>query len=141
MYGAKTKGWIKNNTTGVKMSFQFNPTTFEYGRGATYVELTAPGLPYPVTAYISGTSTSFSIELVIFDKPYKGLHESTEKFLKAFLPPEVNTAKYKKPPEMTFCYGSFIKTCVLENMTVRIDLMNSNLKPTYSTFSLQLKQV
>ena len=42
---------------------------------------------------------------------------------------------------MTFCFGYFIRKCVLENLDVNIELFDENGEPTQATLTLQLRQV
>lgn len=139
--GAKTKGWIKNNVSGAKLSFQFNPTSLSHNRGAVYVDISAPGMAYPNTQFVKGGLRNFPVTLYVYDKPYSGLVNNHINFLESFLPPETNTSDYSKPPDMTFCYGYFIKKCVLENLDTLIEEIDSNGRPLVATFNLQLRQV
>ncbi len=139
--GAKTKGWIKNNSTGVKKSFQFNPTGLQYSRGATYVDISAPGMAYPNTQFVKGNVRTFSVELFLYDNPCTGVIENHMKFLSDFLTPETNTQGYEKPPEMTFCMGYFVRKCVLEDLDINIERFDENGKPIQARFTLQLRQV
>ena len=139
--GAKTKGWIKNNITGEKKSFQFNPQSLKYSRGVTYVDISSPGSQYPGTAFVKGNARSFPIELFLYDKPYTGVINSYMSFMGAFLTPENNVKGYSKPPDMTFCFGYFIRKCVLEDLDIVIEDWNENLQPVQAKFTLQLRQV
>ena len=140
MSGARTKGYMKNLTTGKVMKFQYNPESFEYSRGATYSEIIAPGMSYPDTQYVHGNSRTFPIELFVFDKPHSGVVNSFKKFLEEFLPPETNV-DYTKPPTMLFTYGDFIKKCVVEELTVKIEEYDTEGRPVITRFSLSLRQV
>lgn len=139
--GAKTKGWIKNNNTGKKMSFQFNPTILSYSRGVTYSDISAPGMPYPDTQFVKGNARSFPVELFLYDKPNTGYIKEFMNFIGGFLTPETNKSGYTQPPTMTFCYGYFIRKCVLEDLTITIDTMDEDGEPTQAVFTLQLRQV
>lgn len=139
--GAKTKGWIKNNDTGKKMSFQFNPTNLAYSRGATYKEISAPGMAYPATQFVRGNASSFPVTLFFYDNPNTGVIKKYLKFFNNFLTPETNNSEYTRPPTMTFCFGYFIRKCVLEDLSVNIELMDEDGEPTQATFTLQLRQV
>ena len=139
--GAKTKGWIKNNSTGKKKSFQFNPTTLGYSRGATYTEISAPGMSYPNTQFVKGNSRTFPVTLFLYDNPSTGVIKKHLDFLNGFLPPETNKSGYTKPPDMTFCYGYFIRKCVLEDLSVVIEQIDENGEPVQATLTLQLRQV
>ena len=135
------KGFIRNNSTGEIRPFQYNPTTLQYSRSATYTELASPGMAYPNTQFVRGDQRSFPVELFFYDNPSIGIIESYKRFLEGFLPPEVNTPNFKKPPEMTFCCGTFIRRCVVESMDVNIELYNRLGLPTQARITLQLKQV
>lgn len=140
--GAKTKGWIKNNDTGISKSFMYNPEVFEYSRSASYSDIVSPGKPYPGTQYVSGGIRSFSVELFLHDMPCSGKIKDFETFLFGLLPPESNSVgNFKKPPSFVFCLGSFVKTCVLESLSTKIELFDSNLEPTMARFTLQVRQV
>ena len=139
--GARTKGYIKNLTTGSIMKFQYNPETFEYSRGATYVELVAPGMSYPTTQYVHGNSRSFPIELFLYDKPSTGVIERQKSFFEGLLPPESNSLDYTKPPMALFAYANFIKKCVLEEFSVKIEEYDVWGRPTMARFTLTLRQV
>ncbi len=139
--GAKFKGWIKNNDTNEKKSFQFNPTTFQYARGATYTEISAPGMSYPNTQFVKGGYQTFTVTLYMYDNPCTNQIRIFEKFLNGFLPPQRNSKNSKRPPSMTFCMGQFIKKCVLENLDVLVSRYDEAGKATEASFTLQLKQV
>lgn len=139
--GAKTKGWIKNNETGEKKSFQFNPTTLSYAREASYSEISAPGMAYPDVQFTKGNSRSFSVTLFFYDNPDTGVIKNYIKFLEGFLTPEYNEIGYIKPPEMTFCFGYFIRKCVLESLDISIDMLNDEGEPTQAVITLSLRQV
>jgi hypothetical protein len=139
--GAKTKGWIKNNVTGKKKSFQFNPTEFQYSRGVTYTDISAPGMCYPDTQFVKGNARSFPIELFLYDKPCTGFIEEFMLFIGAFLTPEANVQNYSKPPSMTFCFGYFIRQCVLENLDIRVEEFDEDGEAVQARFTLQLRQV
>ena len=123
------------------MKFQYNPETFEYSRGATYVEIVAPGMSYPTTQYVRGNSRSFPIELFLFDKPYTGVIDTQKNFFEGLLPPESNSLDYTKPPEVLFVYGGFIKKCVLEELNIKIEEYDQWGRPTIARFNLTLRQV
>lgn len=139
--GAKTKGYIKNKTTGDIKPFMFNPTDITYSRGATYSETSSPGLSYPITQYVRGNIVTFSISMYIYDKPNTGVVTSWETFLNKFVPPTINNSGYSKPDALMMCMGTFIKDCVLESLEVHYTDFDAHLKPTEATFTLNLRQV
>lgn len=139
--GAKTKGYIKNKSTGVIKSFMFNPSELEFERSATYSEISSPGLSYPVTQYVRGNILTFSVPLYIYDKPYSGEVESWEEFLNSFVPPTINTSGYTKPDEMLFVMGNFIRNCVVDSLGTHYTSFTEDLSPNEATFTLNLRQV
>lgn len=140
--GAKTKGWLQNVKTKSKLSFQYNPETLTYGRSATYSEIVSPGMSYPITAYSHGNAREFPSELFLYDKPYSGLIDKTVvSFLDACLPPEDNTSGFTSPPQVLFCYGTFIKKCVLLSYECSVTESDSKGNPVVATISLSFRQV
>lgn len=139
--GARTKGWIKNNDSGKKLSFQYNPSGLDYSRGASYSEISAPGMSYPETQYTKGNASSFSVPLFFYDNPNTGVIKKYLEFFEGFLPPEENNDSFTKPPIMTFCYGYFIRKCVLEDLSVSIVLIDENGEPIQANITLKLRQV
>ena len=139
--GARIKGYFKNLESGNILKFQYNPETFEYSRGATFAEIVAPGMSYPVTQYVHGNSRSIPIELFYFDKPYTGVIDKHKSFIEGLLPPESNSSNYVKPPEVLFVYGDFIKKCVVEECTFKIEEYDTWGRPTMARFNFTLRQV
>lgn len=139
--GAKTKGYLKNSNTGDKKFFYFNPTELEFERGATYQEISSPGLSYPLFNYVKGNSTAFSLPLKVLDKSSEGLIKEWEDFFAKLLPPTVNSSTYTKPDEVTVVMGSFIRECVVESLNTKYEEFDSDLNPTECTFTLSLRQV
>lgn len=137
----KAKGWIKNNDSGELRSFQYNPTTLSHSRGTTYSELTAPGAAYPDVQFVRGEARTFPFELYMYDNPSTGKIKEFELFLEEFMCPEENSSAFTRPPTMTLCYGTFIKKCVLESLSVTVSRMDTQGNTLEATFSLQLRQV
>lgn len=139
--GAPTKGLIKNNKTGAVRRFLFNPSEMSYSRGVTYATVDAPGMPYPATQFVKGDIREFDVTLFFYERPYTGLYISTCNFYGAFLTPETCTAGYTKPPEMTFCMGSWARTCVMTNLDIQIKMYDTSLNPVQFNLVMSLRQV
>lgn len=139
--GAKTKGYIKNKDTGVIKNFMFNPSELQFERGATYSEISAPGLSYPLIQYVRGNIVTFSVPLYIYDKPYSGEVQVWEEFLNSFVPPTTNVSGYTKPAEMLFVMGNFIRDCVVDSLNTHYTNFTGDLLPNEATFTLNLRQV
>lgn len=139
--GAKNKAYIINVDTQEKMEVQYNPSSFAYERGATYQTITSPGISYPSTSFSSGTIRTFPIDLFMYNKPCTKLILDYINFLGAFLPPEVMHVGFKRPPQMIFCFGYFIRKCVLNSLNIDIQETDENGDPTIAILSMSLTQV
>lgn len=138
---AKTRCYIINNKTNKKLTFQFNPESIPYNRGASYTSIDSPGMSYPLTQYVGGNAREFSFEVFYYDRPYSGKIKTARKFLEDLLPPEKNTKKFKKPPTFTLAYGYFVKTCVLMTLDVNDEIINRDGNPEMTRFTLTVRQV
>ena len=139
--GAKTKGYIKNNSTGDIMSFMFNPSELEFSRSATYSEIASPGLSYPLTQYVRGNAIEFSVPLKVYDRPFTGEVQKWESFFENFVPPTDNSIPFVKPADLTFVMGNFIRTCVISSIGTHYTSFTADLLPDEAEFTLNLRQV
>lgn len=138
---AKTRCYIIRNDNNKKLTFQFNPSTMPYSRGAKFSSIESPGMSYPLTQYVGGEVREFSFEVFYYDKPYSGKIKKARQFLEGLLPPEKNTTKFTKPPTFTLAYGYFVKTYVLTNLTVDDEWIDSDGNPIMTRFILAVRQV
>ena len=138
---AKTRCYIINNDNNKKLTFQFNPTTVPYSRGANYSTISSPGMSYPLTQYVGGQLREFSFEVFYYDNPFTGKINTARRFLESLLPPERNKKEFTKPPTFTFAYGYFVKTLVLLDLSVHDDWLNENGQPIMTRFILTVRQV
>lgn len=138
---AKTRCHIIRDTDNKRLTFQFNPSSVPYGRGANYSTIDSPGMSYPLTQYVGGQVREFSFEVFYFDKPYTGKINTARKFLESLLPPERNNANFTKPPTFTFAFGYFVKTLVLLRLDVEDIEMNADGQPVMTKFTLSVRQV
>lgn len=138
---AKTKFYIIDNSTNSRLTAQYNPTNIPYSRGARFSTIESPGMSYPLTQYTGGEVREFDIELFYYDKPFTGKINTARKFLEGLLPPEKNTSSFKKPPTFTMAYGYFVRTCVLKNLTINDEWIDSSGRPIQTRFTLSVRQV
>ena len=138
---AKTRCYIIRNSDDKKLTFQFNPETVPYGRGANYSTIESPGMSYPLTQYCGGQVREFSFEVFYYDRPYSGKIDTARKFLESLLPPEKNKKDFTKPSSFTFAYGYFVKTLVLLNLYVLDEWLDQNGQPLMTRFTLTVRQV
>lgn len=138
---AKTRCYVIRNDNNKKLTFQFNPTSVPYSRGANYSSIESPGMSYPLTQYVGGQVREFSFEVFYYDNPYTGKINKARKFLEGLLPPEKNTSKFTKPPTFTFAFGYFVKTLVLVDLSVNDEWLNDDGQPLMTRFTLTVRQV
>lgn len=138
---AKTRCYIIRQDNNKKMTFQFNPESVPYSRGANYSTIDSPGMSYPLTQYVGGQVREFSFEVFYYDKPFSGKINKARKFLEGLLPPEKNTSKFTKPPVFEFAYGYFVRKCVLTNLDVNDEWLDENGQPIMTRFTLTVRQV
>ena len=138
---AKTRSYIVRNDTDERETFQFNPESIPYSRGANYSSIESPGMSYPLTQYVSGQAREFSFDVFYYDNPYSGRINTARKFLEGLLPPEKNKSDFKKPPSFTFAYGYFVRKYVLLNLDVHDEWMNEDGQPIMTRFTLTVRQV
>ena len=138
---AKTRCYIIRNDNNKRMTFQFNPTSVPYSRSANYATIDSPGMSYPLTQYVGGNVREFSFEVFYYDRPYSGKINKARKFLEGLLPPEKNKKNFKKPPTLTFAYGYFVRTLVLEQLDVNDEWLNEDGQPLMTRFTLTVRQV
>jgi hypothetical protein len=136
------KGYILRKDNNSKLTFQYNPTTLDYGRTANYSIKGSPGMNYPKAQYISGSEKAFSVELFLFGKNTKNNTIPNDvNFILALFPGETNKKTFTKPPEFIYCQGNFVKRCVATSYNIHIEEIDKNGKATNVTITLGLLQV
>lgn len=136
---AKTRAFIRNLETGNSYFLPFNPSGFSDNHPIIYNSRSAPGSPAPKTQFVSGASKTFDIELFLYDKKGREVKKVIA-FLNDFIP-IVAYGFFRKPPLMLFSFGWYVKTCVMENLSVTYEQFDNNLNPTLATAKLTLKVV
>ena len=138
---AKTRCYIIRDDNNKKLTFQFNPESVPYSRGANYSSIESPGMSYPLTQYVGGQVREFSFEVFYYDNPHSGKINKARKFLEKLLPPERNKSSFTKPPSFTFAYGYFVRKLVLVNLDVNDEWLDSDGQPLMTRFTLTVRQV
>lgn len=142
--GAKTKGYIKNLDSGEFMKFQYNPETFNYGRTASFNEVSSPASPYPLISYGKGDLTAISFVVPVFDPLSEGKVEMFLSFMEQFLP-RTDTSTFidsdPKPKEMMLFYGRFSRKCVLKGLHTEYVRYDSDGLPIHVNVSIDLIEI
>ena len=137
--GARTKGYMKNLGSGTIKEFLYNPSSYSTNRQMNYQELTAPGISYPQFQFVSGGAKEISFTLFLYGN--KGEPKDFINFLNGFLPVEKSNSPFRKPPEMLFAYGAYIKKCILVGFSEEYIQFNEDLTPKIVEVALTLKVV
>ena len=154
----KIKGFIKNIETGELRRFQFNPETHKYGRSTSFSETSSPASPYPQISYSKGDSTTFSVSLYMHGKYDtsdlqdnslygSGLNtgiESFIKFLDSFMAqPDTSgfIERNPKPKLLLFCYGNFIRKCVMKTYDYEYTRYDTDGNPLQANINLSLLEI
>lgn len=135
--GARTKGYIKNLTTGTLKNFIYNPSTFSTERDVKFMEVSSPGSSYPHFQYANGGAKSVSLSLFLQD-PNSSVVSSYITFLEGLSPSESSTSKFQKPPQVLFAFGSFVEKCIVTSVGIEYEDFDSSLNPTKATANLKL---
>jgi len=137
--GARTKGYIKNLNTGTLRQFLYNPSSFQTARGASFSELTAPGMSYPKYQYVSGEAKELSVQLFLYSNVGRVSREI--EFLEGLLPVEDSGFEFNPPPQVLFGFGNFIHKCIVDNLNIEYIEFHENLEPKIAVASISFKVV
>lgn len=136
-----TKGYLKNMDTGSIKKFQYNPTHFQHGKNATYVNIEAVGMHHPIIAFVKGEAEEFPMEIYMYDNPYTGKIASFEKFILNLMPKDRNPSVFTKPASVIVAYGRTVKKCVVTGYTVDETMHDRKLNVMEATFTINFKTI
>ena len=140
--GAKTKGYLVDGLdSGNKRKFQYNPRTMDYSRSATYAQIKAPGMQYPLIYFVSGEVEKFDLELFIVDRPTTGKINEDIEWVKQFLPKYRNNELFSIPHPIIYAYGNYVCKCVLESFKWHIEEYDASGDPWLANFTLSMMVV
>lgn len=142
--GARVKGYIKNIETGETKKFQFNPNSFTYTQGATFNQTSSPSSPYPLISYAYGNASVIPLTLNMYGANTLNEIEDYIRFIEEFLPRKSTSAfkeRTAKPKVMLFCYGTFIKTGLLQDFTYQHVRYNNQGVPIETILTLNVLEL
>lgn len=140
--GAKIKGYLVDaEDSSNKRKFQYNPQSMEYSRSATYAQIKAPGIQYPLIYFVSGEVEQFELELFVIDRPTTGKINQDIEWCKSFLPKYRNDDFFFRPHALIYAYGNFVCKCVLTSFVAHIDEYDPSGDPWMAHLKLQLMVV
>lgn len=137
--GARIKGYLVDaEDTSNKRKFQYNPQSMDYSRGATYAQVKAPGMQYPLIYFVNGEAEEFELELFVVDRPSTGKINKDIDWCKSFLPKYRNDDFFSRPHPLIYSYGNFVCKCVLTNFSPHIDEYDESGEPWMAHLKLKL---
>lgn len=137
--GARIKGYLVDaENMSNKRKFQYNPQSMEYSRSATYAQVKAPGMQYPLIYFVNGEAEEFELELFVVDHPSTGKIREDIEWCKSFLPKYRNDDFFHRPHPLIYSYGNFVCKCVLTNFTSHIDEYGEDGEPRLAHLKLKL---
>lgn len=137
--GAKIKGYLVDaEDSSNKRKFQYNPQSMEYTRSATYAQIKAPGMQYPLIYFVGGEAEQFELELFVVDRPTTGKINQDIEWCKSFLPKYRNDDFFFRPHALIYAYGNFVCKCVLTSFSAHIDEYDPSGDPWLAHLKLQL---
>ncbi len=139
--GKLQKGYIAEAGNILRrMAFEYNPEEFSETLSAEYKEIQSPGMSYPTFSYVGGNSTPITFTLFINGRsPGKQDAEKSIDFVKSFLPGSGNQDfLYSPPTPLLFCFGPYMRRCLLKTMTVNRTMFDRDLKTIQATIDVEL---
>lgn len=133
--GASTKGFIKNLSTGIVRKFIFNPESFSDDVTVMFSEIGNGGGAGKKYQYVGSDNRNITVELYLKGSTLK-INEF-KNFLEDFIPRK----KFTAPPILLYCFGSYIKKCIMLSMSREWRDFNTNLEVKEIIIKLSLKEV
>jgi LysM repeat protein len=115
----------------------FNPTQYSLNKGASFSEIAVPGLAAPILQFVRGTSRSLTMDL-FFDTYEKG--SDVRKYTNKIYGLADIRGPLHRPPIVTFSWGSFNFTAVVEQVGGRFTLFLADGTPVRATLSVTFKE-
>lgn len=132
------KAVIINTSTGERTEVQFNPEEYAVNRDVNFAQTTVPGLPAPITQFVSGNMQTLEMEL-FFDTVEKHTSGSRDvnqagddvrNLVNQFISLMDMDAKTHAPPVLLFTWGKkFSFRCVLARASQRYIMFNPDGTP------------
>ena len=137
--GATIKGYLLDALDSKnKRKFQYNPRTMDYERSATYAQIKAPGMQYPLIYFVSGEVKKFDLELFIVDHPTTGKINEDIQWCESFLPKYKNDELFSNPRPIIYAYGNYVCKCVVESVKTHIEEYDASGDPWLATLTLSM---
>lgn len=132
------KAFIKNESTGKVKKFLYNPSEFSDTIEIKFSELGSVGGSYVNYQYVRGDNRQLTLDLWMRDSNTSVIKDF-KAFIEDFIPSR--TSRFKAPPLMTFCFGTYIKTFIVEGIARDWKDFNPNLEVTELSIKLSCREV
>lgn len=128
--GAVTKGYLQNLGNKKMMKFIYNPEEFEYGFGAEYAVVKAPGSPHPLYQFVGGNERTITTTLLIDGREIGADKVRAQlSFLGVWHPANNGYKRFTPPPPALFAMGWFVKKVIITDINYRVIMFDENLSP------------
>lgn len=115
----------------------FNPTQYSLEQGNQIAEVGVPGLGSPLLQYVRGNGRTLSMEL--FFDTYEQRSDVRFYTTRVYSLMDVR-GTLRRPPVVTFAWGTFQFRCVVERVGGRFTLFLEDGTPVRATLSVSLRE-
>ena len=124
---------------GAAIVFEYNPTSFETAREASWAEIGVPGLDFPLQQFVKGNLKTLTAEVYLnrdgYDAPY-----DVRAAVAALEALSEIAEKTGAPPICVFQWGRFDFVCVVGSVSVSYTMFSPDGDPAEATVSLTLRR-
>ena len=124
---------------GDAIVFEYNPTSFETAKEASWAEIGVPGLDFPLQQFVKGNLKTLTAELYLnrdaYDAPY-----DVRAAVAALEALSEITERTGAPPICVFQWGRLDFVCVVGSVSVSYTMFSSDGEPVEATVSLSLRR-
>ncbi|SUS04673.1 Peptidoglycan-binding protein [uncultured Defluviicoccus sp.] len=117
----------------------FNPAEYNFEISNSFQQIPCPGLASPILQFVNGETQTLSMDL-FFDTFTDGGGEDVSRLTQQFADLLTIDADLHAPPPVEFHWGEFFFQAVIERLSQRFTMFNSDGRPVRATLSISFKQ-
>jgi hypothetical protein len=130
---------LEGRNKGVERQVLFNPAEYNLEIGNNFQESALPGLSNPILQFVNGEAQTLSMEL-LFDTWTDGGREDVSKTTRKFAQMLTIDADLHAPPPVEFKWGGFAFKAVVDKLSQRFTMFNSDGRPVRATLNISFRQ-
>lgn len=130
---------LEGRNQNVEHKVLFNPAEYNLEIANNFQETALPGLANPILQFVNGEAQTLSMEL-LFDTWTEGGGEDVSKITDNFVQMLAIDADLHAPPPVEFKWGGLAFKGVVDKLSQRFTMFNSNGRPVRATLSISFKQ-